>query len=140
VTDGNAFPRTSVQCCCQAGVSNAKPPSCDELTLGVWIKQPVPDPMCATDGTAGYEELNFEPSQPNASAQAVQWACFGGTLAARSGGAYELYQDGCSGTVWGFYFMVVGDTLTVHYGSSGPRSYKHAPDAPKRPGNPAIGP
>ena len=23
--------------------------------------------------------------------------------------------------------------------SSGPRSYKHAPDAPKRPGNPALG-
>lgn len=137
-TEGNALPRTSVQCCCQDGAASpALPRACDDLTRGVWIKQPEPTPMCAVDGLAGYEELNFEPSQPEGE-WAVQWACFQGELAARGASMYELDMGGCSGTVFGSSFDVVGDTLTLHSGSAA-RTYVHAPDAPKRPGNPALG-
>jgi hypothetical protein len=135
-TDGNALPRTSVQCCCQPGASSPEPSACDDLTQGMWIKQPAPTPMCATDGLAGHEELNFEPSQPEG-AWAVQWACFEGELVARGASQYELNADGCTGMVFGAFFEVVGDTLTLHAG--GERSYKHNADAPKRPGNPALG-
>jgi len=136
ITDGTAYGIGSVQCCCAPGPGSESQVECDDVATGMWITQPVATPLCG--GAGDYEELGFE-RMGDMGDWAVRWGCFDGELISRSGMAYALGEDGCSGTFADtFHFTIDGDVLTVLW-SNGERDYQHAPEAPKRIRDPASG-
>ena len=140
-TQGNAVARASVQCCCREGApdpAQVVASQCDDLMTGMWVTEPVPEPLCVADGTGDYEELNFDTWEPD-HVMVVQWKCRGSEFVAGFSSPYELSEDGCSGNLAETtYFRVAGDTLTVQWAGN-PREYKHRPSVTKRIGNPSLG-
>jgi hypothetical protein len=141
-TAGNALPRASAQCCCAPGERTPPVPECDELTRGMWVTMAGVSAPCGAGSPQDYEELSFVAMpQSAADGRVVQWSCFEGQLVARSSFAYVLNDGRCSGTLsaGSIHFSVAGDLVTVHWAAIR-RRYEHAPDAPKRAGDPAVDP